>query len=279
MKKKYEPVKKQKSFHKVELDLKLLMDTHSQLVNGKKVETNIVNTLLLGGIVNILCQSEQLDDVFERVKVLETENVQTKFRLESLENWMLKLNEKTQEATEKIDTFDGSAQFKEQIEDIRKEFSSLKETIVTPEAAESTPTCLPKSKSCNKCGEKFAKNFELENHMVHFHGSDKTNACEICGKTFYLKWRMKKHRSSHEGPNKPCKYFEHGQVCPFDEVGCKFVHEEAETMRTDEDVIENNPCIYCDTTFPSQGDLIEHMGNDHMDLFQHRQQEDVLMTF
>ena len=228
MKKKYEHIEKQKSFHKVDLDLKLLMDTHSKLVNGKNVETNIVNTLLLGGIVNILCQSEQLDDVFERVKVLETENVQTKFRLESLENWMLKLNEKTQEATEKIETFEDSAQFKEQIEDIRKEFSSLKETIVTPAAAESTPTCLPKNKSCNKCGEKFAKNFELENHMVHFHGLDKTNACGICGKTFYLKWRMKKHKSIHEGSNKPCKYFEHGQVCPFNEVGCKFVHEESE---------------------------------------------------
>ena len=68
--------------------------------------------------------------------------------------------------------------------------------------------------------------------MVHFYGLDKTNAftsCEICGNTFKknLKWRMKKHKSIHEGANKPYKYFQHGQVCPFNEVGCKFVHEEA----------------------------------------------------
>ena len=73
-----------------------------QTCQCKHLLSNIVNTLLLGGIVNILCQIELFDDAFERVKVLGTENVQTKFRLESHENWLLKLNEKTQEATEKI---------------------------------------------------------------------------------------------------------------------------------------------------------------------------------
>ena len=35
IKKKYEHIEKKKSFHKVELDLKLLMDTYSKLVNVK----------------------------------------------------------------------------------------------------------------------------------------------------------------------------------------------------------------------------------------------------
>ena len=68
-----------------------------------------------------------------------------------------------------------AAHLKEKIEDIRKEFSSLKVTSVTPAA----PTCLPRIKSCNKCGETFVKNFELENHMVHFQGLEKTRGCEI----------------------------------------------------------------------------------------------------
>ena len=81
-----EGVAQKNSFKRVELDLKLLLDTHNKLVNGKTVEPKVVNTLLLGGIVNILCQSEEFDDATDRVKALEVENVQNKFRLESLEN-------------------------------------------------------------------------------------------------------------------------------------------------------------------------------------------------
>ena len=103
MKKKYERNEKTKSFQKVDLDLKLLIDTHSKLVNGKLVEPQIVNTLLLGGILNILCQSEQFDVAMDRVNDLEKDNIQIKFRLESLENWMLKLN-----VSKVLETVDGS---------------------------------------------------------------------------------------------------------------------------------------------------------------------------
>jgi hypothetical protein len=56
MKKKHERLEKQSSFHKVELDLKLFIDTHSKMVQGKTVEPKIVNNLL-GGIINIFKQS------------------------------------------------------------------------------------------------------------------------------------------------------------------------------------------------------------------------------
>jgi predicted nucleic acid-binding Zn-ribbon protein len=85
--------------------------------------------------VNILCQSEEFDKVIARVKVLESENIQTKFRLESLENWFLKLNEKVEEVSTKIDTLrnqEDSTHLKEEMKDICKEFSSLKESHVTP---------------------------------------------------------------------------------------------------------------------------------------------------
>ena len=275
LKKKYERIEKPTSFQKVELDLKLLIDTHSKLVSGKLVEPQIVNTLLLGGILNILSQSEQFDNAMDRVNDLENDNIQNKFRLESLENWMLKLNEKLDKG---LATVDGTTNTKleEQIDDVRKEFKSLKEAVT---AAPASTSCLPKAKSCSKCGETFTRNFELENHMVHFHGLSKTFACDICGKTFYLKWRMEKHQSIHEGSHKACKYYKDGKTCPFDEVGCKFMHEEKETENTEEETSEVTLCIYCNRKFQSQQDLINHMGSIHMDQFHHLRQENSLISF
>ena len=48
---------------------------------------------LLGGIVNILNQSEAFDDVVERTKALEHENVSNKACIEALENWVLRQNQ------------------------------------------------------------------------------------------------------------------------------------------------------------------------------------------
>ena len=66
LKKKHEAVERQRTFSRVEIDFRLLKDTHEKLINGNKVDANIVNILLLGGINNILSQSEVFDDTFER---------------------------------------------------------------------------------------------------------------------------------------------------------------------------------------------------------------------
>ena len=88
--------------------------------------------------------------------MLESENIQTKFSLESIKNWLLKVTTKTEEVCAKIDTRESqqdSAHLDEEIAYIRKQFSSIKELIVP--AAKSI--CLPKIKSCNKGEETFAK--------------------------------------------------------------------------------------------------------------------------
>jgi hypothetical protein len=51
------------------------------------MEPEVVNTLLLGGITNILCQSVLIDDAMERIKELEVENLTNKPRLELLQSW------------------------------------------------------------------------------------------------------------------------------------------------------------------------------------------------
>ena len=60
LKKKHEASEKKRQFGRVELDLNLLRDTHIKLVNGNRVDPDVVNILLLGGITNILRQLTKL---------------------------------------------------------------------------------------------------------------------------------------------------------------------------------------------------------------------------
>ena len=47
LKRKYEPKQKPRTFQRVELDLKLLQDTHNKLMQGISVDPKVVNNLLL----------------------------------------------------------------------------------------------------------------------------------------------------------------------------------------------------------------------------------------
>ena len=272
MVKKYKALKKPRSFEQVNLDFKLLKETNDNLMSGKVVEPEVVSTLLLGGITNILCQSELVDDAMERIKELEVENLTNKTRLELLESWILKLADEETKLKVKIKQLEDtgkSSHLEPKIDALVKEVNDLKDKSLTP------AVCL-KSKSCSECNETFSKNFELENHMVKVHGCEQPHSCDICGKKFYLKWRLKKHGSVHSGNVKPCKYLEDGKACPYDEVGCKYNHEEKteenstmEGIEDDDDVNDDFCCCYCNKILETQKELIEHMGNDHIDRFSH----------
>ena len=99
MKKKLEASRKKPNFDKVELDLKLMIDTHKKLVEGCKVDSTVVNVLIMGGIVNILSQSEEIDDLEKRLKVLECDDQSNKLKIEYLENWVLKQNDIIEDRT------------------------------------------------------------------------------------------------------------------------------------------------------------------------------------
>ena len=286
----YKAAEKKKLFPRVHLDIKLLTETHKKLANGCPVEPHIVNILLLGGIQNILSQNEELDDALNRVKVLEIENTETKLRLESIETWLLKVNDKVEHAGIRTGTHGNlkdSEQLENDMETLRNDFTALKETVAL--TTTSKPIGHSKSKSCNECGEMFLENYELENHMVIFHKLEKSNKCEICGKTFYLKWRLTKHTSIHAEHPKPCKYFQSGMTCPFAEIGCKFEHRKADIEDVESEIeedqsqkdeeLENTFCFFCDIMFGTQSELITHMGDTHLDQFQHIQQANSLITF
>ena len=99
------------------------------------------------------------------------------------------------------------------MEALELKISQLEESLETIEAASSP--CPSKEKACKQCGKTFAKNFELEAHMVSFHGCEKQHSCEVSGKEFYLKWRLEKHFSLHENSVKLCKYFKERTACQF----------------------------------------------------------------
>ena len=278
LKKHKDLVSKKPKLADVQVDLKELVETHKKLSNGTPIDPKIVSSLILAGIVNILNQHDTVAALEERVNKNAIENVTRNVRVESLENWVTK-QEKTINLLEEKLGVDKDQELNKKIQYLEAKITRLEENLRT-ETTSKVSACSQKDKSCKECGQTFSRNFELETHMVSFHGLEKQHSCGICGKRFYLKWRLKKHASTHESFTKPCKYFLKGNVCPFSDVGCKFLHDDKE----DDEEIENISdiaidCNYCDKTCKTQDDLITHMSNFHMDQFTHIQQQSNLITF
>ena len=95
-----------------------------------------------------------------------------------------------------------------------------------------------KSLQCTYCGDVFNINWKIELHLRSHEESEKFQ-CDICKKTFQAEWRMKKHNSNHYRKNiKKCKFFQNGQFCPFQEVGCKFSHNCVAPKQINENNVE-----------------------------------------
>ena len=51
-----------------------------------------------------------------------------------------------------------------------------------------------------------------------------------CDKTFVLKWRLKKHLEVHsKNITKHCHYYNNEKLCPYEKIGCMFLHEHSKT--------------------------------------------------
>ena len=62
--------KKQEHYDTVILYMKTIVDTHNKLVKSEKVDQQLISELLLGGIINILNQSEAVDNIIKRIAVI-----------------------------------------------------------------------------------------------------------------------------------------------------------------------------------------------------------------
>ena len=107
------------------------------------------------------------------------------------------------------------------IDKILKKTKKVEEGVKIPTKYVSKPII-----KCKICHEYFDKNVELENHITMDHTSKKDHQCTKCEKSFHLKWRLEKHKMMHESEKYiHCHYFNNDKKCPFEEVGCKFIHK------------------------------------------------------
>ena len=83
----------------------------------------------------------------------------------------------------------------------------------------------PVSRKCNLCQESFIRASDLEYHIKICHEINPEFKCDQCEKSFFLEWRLKKHINLHMDTNvKYCHYFNNSKKCPFEEMGCMFLH-------------------------------------------------------
>ena len=88
------------------------------------------------------------------------------------------------------------------------------------------------------------------------------------------------HAEMHKQEVKPCRFFKNHEICPFEDVGCKFMHEETEKPDEnnlcvkddvkvgDEDHMGDNDCHLCDKMFSCTETLVTHLQVDHSDYHQ-----------
>jgi hypothetical protein len=254
---------------------------HEKLMRGERVDPNDVSTLILAGIIKIINQHDLIDNLDEKVNDIERENLSNKFRIESLENWVISQGESISRLDKKVEL----------------EFKELKENELGGKASNdknTIPQDEPKNKiKCKECGKTFSRNHQLEEHMEEHSNVEKFN-CETCNKDFFLKWRLQKHIKIHsEITTKVCKYFKNKQTCPYERIGCMFGHVEMDSgnaassenvvdVTEDSDDVEDvtedsdddesfnpceNQCHLCRKKLESKDGLWEHVEEEHKEYF------------
>ena len=224
---------------------------------GVNIDTKDVNVLVLGGIINIISQHDALQDLEDRIKVVEHNDVTNRTRIESLENWVGSQGDVIKELSEKLATMDLNGVIIEESNTIK----ALRERIVDLEIDKRTASSVttaknsktidtnlkesgnrkPKSAKCEECGKEFSRNCDFENHLEE-HETEKSYGCDQCGKSFFLEWRLKKHENVHKGNTKHCHYFNNGKPCPFFSIGCMFLHEKSGKCKFS--VCKNSMCQF-----------------------------------
>ena len=97
--------------------------------------------------------------------------------------------------------------------------------------------------TCKYCSETFDESVKFEVHL-NSHQECTKFKCGECDKEFNLKWRLKKHKTLHQNDNIPsCHYYNNSKNCPFDEIGCKFLHKDSRQCKFNK-TCTRNLCQY-----------------------------------
>ena len=272
--KKHKKVEKTK-VKEVAVDLKLMVHTHEKLSRGEKVEPDIVSNLLLAGVINILDQHDTIVEAETRIKALEQEKVSNEARLEAIENWVLKQDEKIKELDDKLINMDENGVILKEnkiMETLKQKVIGLEINLGTMKNIQACKKQPEKSnlreKKCEDCGETYARNCDLEHHLESCHSKEKKHECNSCGKRFHLKWRLKKHVMIHTTETKTCQYYSKQLECPYQEIGCMFLHEPNSQGEVQDDIEKEIDdaqieCNLCGCTFLDTDELEYHIEDAH----------------
>ena len=202
-----------------------LINVNEKLRQGEIVDQNVVNGLIMGGIISLITKKAELDEDLEaRITQLEVDEKTSKSRIESLESWIQKHDEKLKEISAK------GEKNHENIEMLKRKLVSL-EGMPKQDKDEARIVI---EKKCKHCEETFSRNCDLEKHMDE-HENGKGFKCNTSEKTFHLKWRLNKHEKNHnENGVKHCRYFSHQEPCPCEAIGCKSLHVRSEICSFDD---------------------------------------------
>ena len=79
---------------------------------------------------------------------------------------------------------------------------------------------------CDHCDMQFDSNSSIEMHLNNLKMTRQFK-CSECETSFHTQWRLIKHKKIHQSSSKKrnCHFYNSGKICPFEELGCKFVHE------------------------------------------------------
>ena len=208
-----------------QVDTQELLKIYENVKKGNLIDQTTMSLSIIGGLFKIIDHQEASEKELEaKINKLEVENISNKSRIESLETWINRRDEAIKDMDSKLRKVPQD-----------KDIEALKEHVDRLEGSLETGVVVRNdiAKHCNLCDEKFGKNCELEKHMNTEHKAPKEFSCNICSKTFHLKWRLVKHQDIH-GENqslKYCHYFNNEKVCPFEEIGCKFLHTKSSKCR------------------------------------------------
>ena len=302
---------------KVDLDYMEMVKMHDKLSKSEVNNPDLVNGLILGGIINILVQHDAIEELEDKMKALDEENYINKARIESLETWNSKQSEEIQKLANQLKTLDEDGVIVKE----NNEFNNLKRKLINLEIdmlplkplsqldsqkeklknTKSEQDLKIKSKACHLCGITFAKNCDIERHMKEVHEAEKKYKCVVCEKNFFLEWRRTKHMQIHTDDVNYCHFYNNNKQCPFQEIGCMFLHKtaklctfkdcgnklcqfrhedqadtvcretekEVDTDHTDVEEEENEEkladyqCNICMEILNSPEDLLKHFQNEH----------------
>ena len=176
--------------------IKYLSESIEEITEKAKCEKNNVKDILESQEITDPIIVKNADDI----KLIKNAKDENKAAIKELDNRIYAINEELKTVKDKLED-----------KDISKEKSRIEKAT--------------KRTKCKMCDTNFHIFSDLENHIKNCHNIHKGYKCDKCEKDFVLMWRLKKHMNIHRDKfYLQCHYFNNGKECPFEELGCKFLH-------------------------------------------------------